>query len=336
MPLLRPILVVDDEPANLALMQSILSADYKLVFATNGRDALAAALKHKPSMILLDVQLPDISGYEVCRQVLAHPASSDCVVIFVTSMSASHDEEYGFQLGAVDYIVKPISAPLVRARVKAHLAMVRLDRLEQSYKEAISMLGEAAHFNDEGTGVHIWRMASYSSALARAAGQDESFCKQLELAASMHDTGKIGIPHKILKKPDKLDDDEWAIMKTHSQLGYDILSRGSSSLFEMAATIALAHHERWDGSGYPLGLRRETIPLEARIVAIADVFDALTMPRPYKVAWPVDKAIDYIRESSGSHFDPWLCKVFVDIVPTIKQLQAHWDEEESQRAHPLA
>ena len=328
----KPILVVDDEPVNLALMQSILSPDYALVFAANGNDALAAARKHKPAMVLLDVQLPDISGYEVCRQLLADPATNDAVVIFVTSMSAPAEEEYGFTLGAVDYIVKPISPSIVRARVKTHLSMVRLDRLEQSYREAISMLGEVAHFNDENTGVHIWRMASYSAALARAAGQTEAYCQQMELAASMHDTGKVGIPHKILKKPGRLDADEWAIMQTHSQLGYDILARGSSGMFEMAATIALSHHEQWDGSGYPQGLAGEQIPLEARIVAIADVFDALTMKRPYKEPWPMEQAIDYIRQSSGQHFDPTLVEAFLGIIPTIAALRTYWETLELQRS----
>jgi putative two-component system response regulator len=330
----KPILVVDDEPANLALMQEILSPDYRLVFAANGRDALLAARKHRPSMVLLDVQLPDISGYEVCKQLLEDPLTNETVVLFVTSMSAPQEEEYGFQLGAVDYIVKPISPSIVRARVKAHLSMVRVDRLEQSYREAISMLGEVAHYNDEGTGVHIWRMAAYSAALARATGQDAQFCLRMELAASMHDTGKIGIPHKILKKPGPLDPDEWVVMKTHSQLGHDILSRGSSGTFEMAASIALAHHEKWDGSGYPRGLAGESIPIEARIVAVADVFDALTMKRPYKDAWPVDKAIQFIRDARGKHFDPRLVDVFLGMVADIDSIRLKWDALESLHAGP--
>ena len=325
---MKPILVVDDEPVNLALMQDILSADYKLVFASNGQDALDAARKHRPSMVLLDVQLPDISGYEVCRKLMADPSTSDIVVLFVTSMSAPKEEEYGFQLGAVDYIVKPFSPSIVKARVKAHLSMVRADRLEQSYREAISMLGEAAHFNDEGTGVHIWRMAAYSTAIAKAAGLDEPFCQRLELAASMHDTGKIGVPHKILKKPGPLDPQEWVVMKTHSQLGHDILARGSSATFEMAASIALSHHEKWDGSGYPNGWIGEAIPIEARIVAIADVFDALTMRRPYKDAWPVHKAIEAIQNGSSKHFDPRLVQVFISIIGIIENIRIHWDKIE--------
>ena len=328
----KPILVVDDEPANLALMQGILSSDYPLVFAANGMDALAAARKHKPCMVLLDVQLPDITGYEVCLQLMEDPLTQDTVVLFVTSMSDPKQEEYGFELGAVDYIVKPISPSVVRARVKAHISMVRMDRLEQSYREAISMLGEAAHFNDEGTGVHIWRMAAYSAALAHATGQDEQFCRRMELASSMHDTGKIGIPHKILKKPGPLDPDEWRIMKTHSQLGHDILSRGSSGTFEMAASIALNHHEKWDGSGYPNGLAGEAIPLEARIVAVADVFDALTMKRPYKAAWAIDKAVGFIRDGRSKHFDPMMVDAFLGMVSTIEDIRARWDVLENAQS----
>ena len=325
-----PILVVDDEPVNLALMREILSDCYTLVFAANGADALAAARKHKPLMVLLDIQLPDISGYEVCRQLMEDPLTRDTVVLFVTSVSDRGKEEQGFALGAVDYIVKPISPSIVLARVKAHLSMVRVDRLEKSYREAISMLGEAAHFNDEDTGVHIWRMAAYCAAIARAAGLDEDSCRHIELAAAMHDTGKIGIPQAILQKPGPLDAAEWDIMKTHSQVGFDILSRGSSETFNMAARIALSHHERWDGSGYPSGLAGEEIPVEARIVAIADVFDALTMKRPYKDAWPQDKAVEMIRQGAGRHFDAELVRVFLNILPEIDAIRAHWNTVELQ------
>jgi putative two-component system response regulator len=325
----RPILVVDDEPANLAVMGEILSGEYPLVFAATGREALEAAKQYKPSLVLLDVQLPDISGHEVCRQLMQDPGSRDTIVLFVTSMSARAEEEYGFALGAVDYLVKPVSPSIVRARVKAHLSLVRLDRLQQSYSEAISMLGEAAHFNDEDTGVHIWRMAAYSRALAQAAGQDADFCALLEPAASMHDTGKIGIPQAILKKPGPLDAEEWKVMKTHSQLGHDILSRGTSDMFVMAASIALAHHEKWDGSGYPKGLRGEAIPLEARLVAIADVFDALTARRPYKEPWPAERAFDYVREARGQHFDPALVDVFLGMRSEIEAIRQFWAAREN-------
>jgi putative two-component system response regulator len=320
------ILVVDDEPINLALMQEILSDSYQLVFATTGLDALAAAIKHQPALVLLDIQLPDIDGYEVCRRLAQSPQCRDAIVLFVTSLSEQAMEEHGFALGAVDYIVKPLAPSIVRARVKAHLSMVRADRLEKSYLEAISMLGEAAHFSDESTGVHIWRMAAYSAAIARRAGNDESFCRHIEHAASMHDTGKIGIPHAILKKPAALTPDEWIVMRTHSQLGHDILSRGTSETFLMAQTIALHHHEKWDGTGYPYGLAGEAIPIEARIVAIADVFDALTMRRPYKEPWPVEKALQTIRDGSGLHFDPALVAVFLAIIPEIEAIRLHWGQ----------
>ena len=325
----RPILIVDDEPANLALMREILSAEYDLVFASTGADALVAARKHQPAMVLLDIQLPDIDGYEVCRQLMADPLTNETVILFVTSMSDRKMEEKGFALGAVDYIVKPINPPIVAARVRAHLSMVRVERLEQSYREAISMLGEAAHFNDEDTGVHIWRMAAYSEALARAAGKSEDYCRDIERAAAMHDTGKIGIPKEILQKPGPLDASEWKVMRTHCQLGRDILVKGTSETFKMAASIAMYHHEKWDGSGYPEGLAGEAIPLEARLVAIADVFDALTMRRPYKEPWSVERALEILREGAGRHFDPHLIDVFFSIIPTIEAIRARWEMPEA-------
>ena len=324
------ILIVDDEPQNLAALQQILACDYDLLFARNGAEAIAAAQKHRPSLILLDIQMPDYNGYAVCRDLKANKLTEGIPVIFVTSLSEVGDESAGFAVGAVDYIIKPFSAAIVSARVRTQLSLVRATSLEQSYLDAIYMLGEAGHFNDNDTGVHTWRMAAYSKALATSCGWSAAGCDLIALAAPLHDTGKIGIPDSVLKKPGRLDKAEWVVMKTHSQIGHDILVRSAAPVFQLAAEIALSHHERWDGSGYPDALAGDAIPEAARIVALADVFDALTMKRPYKEAWPLDKAIATIRQSSNSHFEPRLVESFVSILPRILTIQLAWKERESE------
>ena len=327
-----PILVVDDLPQNLATLQQVLSSQYRLVFARNGAEAIAAAFKHLPSLILLDIEMPDMDGYSVCRSLKADPRTEAIPIIFVTSLSEIGDEAAGFAVGAVDYIIKPFSPAIVLARVRTHLSLVRTTLLEHAYRDAIFMLGEAGHYNDNDTGLHIWRMAAYSAAIAAACGWSAEACHQLELAAPMHDTGKIGIPDAILRKPAKLDPDEWVVMKTHSRIGYEILSTSTAPIFQLAAEIALHHHERFDGSGYPGGLVGEAIPESARIVALADVFDALSMKRPYKEEWPLERIMATNRESTGSHFDPRIVEVFNSILPQILQIKKDWNARESESA----
>jgi putative two-component system response regulator len=324
-----PILCVDDEPANLIVMRQILRDHYKLAYARNGAEALLAATKHLPSLILMDVEMPDMNGYEVCRRLKRDKLTEGIPVIFVTGLVEEGDETAGFDAGGVDYITKPVSAPIVRARVRTHLSLVRAADLEKSHRAAIYMLGEAGHSNDTDTGMHIWRMASYSQALAEASGWDKRRCALIELAAAMHDTGKIGIPDAILKKPGKLDAAEWDIMKTHARLGYDILARNDAPVFKLAAEIALCHHEKWDGSGYPQGLAGEAIPESARIVAVADVFDALSTKRPYKEAWPIERVMATIEQSAGSHLDPQMVARFIKLQPRILEIKAHWEEREA-------
>lgn len=324
---LQTILIVDDEPANLALMQTILADSYRLVFARNGRETLAAITKHQPALVLLDVGLPDIDGYDLCRKIKQLDSAQGLQVIFVTSFTDSTHEEAGFEAGGVDYISKPVLPQIVRARVSAHLSMVRATVLEQSYRDAILMLGQAGHYNDTDTGAHIWRMAAYARLLAQACGWDAEHCTQLELAAPMHDTGKIGIPKDILRKPAPLDAPEWVIMKTHPQIGWDILSMSPAPVFKLAAEVALHHHEKWDGTGYPGGLKGEEIPKSSRIVALADVFDALSMKRPYKDPWPPAKILVYIQAASGAHFEPSLVQIFCDILPQFLGIQALWSKD---------
>ncbi|SCA55251.1 Response regulator receiver modulated metal dependent phosphohydrolase [Candidatus Terasakiella magnetica] len=323
---MKNILAVDDEPNNLQLLRQILKDRYNLHFATNGTKALEAAEKHMPDLILLDIMMPEMNGYEVCKKLKESPKMRSIPVIFVTAMSEIEDEAQGFDVGAVDYLQKPLSGPIVRRRVETHLSLVRVQQLEQSRYEAIGMLSRAGHYNDTDTGQHIWRMAAYARALAEAIGWSTEQAELLELAAPMHDTGKIGIPDSILKAPRALSTDEWVVMKTHTQIGYEILQESSAPLFEMAAEIALHHHEKWDGSGYPSGLSGEDIPLVAQIVAIADVFDALTMKRPYKEAWKSEEALAEILRNKGTHFNPKLVDVFEENYPKIVQLKRKWNQ----------
>jgi putative two-component system response regulator len=324
---MQTILIVDDEPGNLAIMRNILDNDYHLVFARDGKGALAAVLKHQPAMVLLDIGLPDIDGYDLCRQIKKIDTTHNIQIIFVTGYTDIAHETAGFEAGSVDYISKPVSPSVVRARVRAHLSLVRATALEQSHHDAISMLAHAGHYNDTDTGAHIWRMAAYAGALAKAYGWDADSRSQLELAAPMHDTGKLGVPQALLRKPGPLDAEEWVIMKAHTRIGYDILCKSEAPLFKLAAEIALRHHEKWDGSGYPDGWAAKNIPESARIVAVADVFDALSMQRPYKEPWPFEKVAAYIQAQAGTHFDPELVETFSDILPQLRDIQRHWEEK---------
>ncbi len=338
---LTTILIVDDEPDNLKLIQQILSPEYKIRVALNGKEALErAALQPLPELILLDIMMPDITGYEVCQKLKADPKVSHIPVIFVTAMDRDEDETAGLAMGAVDYLLKPISAPILEARVKNHLTLAhrqkacremveaRTKELENNQKSMIHMLGEAGHYNDTDTGVHIWRMAAFARAIAQAAGWPVHQAEMLELAAPMHDTGKIGIPDSILKAPRKLTDEEWVIMRSHTTIGHKILSISKGPLFEMAADIALCHHEKWAGNGYPNGLKGKEIPASARITAIADVFDALTMRRPYKEPWPAERAFETVEKESGAHFDPEFAGLFLSIKEEILDIKALWDQKE--------
>lgn len=324
----KKILVCDDEPNNLKIARQVLKEHYDLMFATSGEKALAAVKEHKPDLILLDIMMPEMSGYEVCSKLKQDKSIAGIPVIFITAMSEEEDEAKGFDAGAVDFIQKPISAPLLLRRVSTHLSLVRANELERSQKQAIFMLGEAGHYNDTDTGVHIWRMASYARLIAENIGWQKEQAEMIEMAAPMHDTGKIGIPDSILKAPRKLTSSEWEVIKEHTTIGFGLLSNSPLPLFKMASEIALCHHEKWNGTGYPLGINGELIPEAARIIAIADVFDALTMKRPYREAWSVEEAAKEIYKGSGIHFDPTLVKVFKQVFPKILAIKEQWDNKE--------
>ena len=323
----RPsILLVDDEPANLHVLKHILHDDYRLLFARDGERALELASSEHPQLILLDVMMPGTTGHEVCTRLKADPRTEAIPVIFVTALANPEDEALGFELGAVDYISKPVSAPIVRARVRTHLSLVRAEVLRQTRLNIVQALGMAAEYKDNETGLHVIRMSHFSRIIALEAGFSAEDAEELLHAAPMHDVGKIGIPDAILQKPGKLDADEWAIMQQHPDIGARIIGEHDASMLQMARRIALGHHEKWDGSGYPAGLAGTDIPVEARIIAIADVFDALTSVRPYKRAWSVDEAVALIREQSGKHFDPHLVNCFLARLDEIIEVRDRWAE----------
>jgi putative two-component system response regulator len=335
----QTILVVDDAPANIDVLSGILSNSYKIKAATNGPKALKIAFSTPPDLILLDIMMPDMDGYEVCRKLKNDPRTKNIPVIFVTAKGEVADETHGFELGAVDYIVKPVSPPIVLARTQAQLALYdqsrvleekvkqRTAELDASRSEIIHRLGRAAEFKDNETGMHVMRMSHYSRIIAKEIGMSDMEADVLLNAAPMHDIGKIGIPDNVLLKPGKLDKDEWALMMKHPEFGATIIGEHENSeLLEMARIVALTHHEKWNGKGYPNGLAGEDIPLVGRIVAIADVFDALTTERPYKDAWPVEKAVNLIQEEAGQHFDPALSEVFVKCLPEILKAKEKYAE----------
>ncbi|GAA3916428.1 two-component system response regulator [Litoribacillus peritrichatus] len=325
------ILLVDDQPNNLQVLKQVLSDEYQLMFATNGEKAIKLAVDRQPNLILLDVMMPDMDGFEVCRRLKSMPETQNIPIIFVTAMSEVENEFKGFGVGAVDYITKPISPSIVRARVETHLSLVRVSELEKTQLQIVHRLGRAAEYKDNETGLHVIRMSHYSVELGRLLGLTEYELDLLLHASPMHDVGKIGVPDHILLKPGKLTDEEWAIMYQHPQIGADIIGDHDSPLLAMAREIALTHHEKWDGSGYPNQLAGEDIPLVGRIVAVADVFDALTTERPYKKAWTVEKALDCLTESTGSHFDPELIPLFKKMMPKVLEIMNCWGEKEEEK-----
>jgi putative two-component system response regulator len=321
------ILLVDDEPTNLQVLKHTLQDHYRLLFARDGAKALELASREKVDLVLLDIMMPGMSGYDVCKRLKAHPATASLPVIFITALSDIADEQLGFELGAVDYITKPFSPVIVNARVRNHLSLVQADALRQTRLQIVQCLGMAAEYKDNETGLHVVRMSHYTRVLARAAGYSEADADELLHAAPMHDVGKIGIPDAILQKPGKLDGDEWSVMRSHAAIGAEIIGEHESGLLKVASTMALQHHEKWDGSGYPNGLAGTQIDLSARIVAIADVFDALTSVRPYKKAWPVEEAIQALRKDAGTHFDPELVPLFVENLSEVLDIKALWSDE---------
>ncbi|MEQ7418851.1 HD domain-containing phosphohydrolase [Xanthomonas campestris pv. campestris] len=323
----RPLLCVDDESSNLATLRQLLRDDYPLVFAKSGGEALDAVARHAPALILLDVELPDMDGYAVARTLKQDPDSTAIPILFVTSRSTEHDERTGLEAGAADYVSRPYSAALLKARIGTHLTLAENARLAQQYRDAIHLLGTAGQGQDADTGAHIWRMAAYARLLAEKVGWPPAQAQLLEDAAPLHDAGKIAVPGSILHKPDSLDEHEREVVRQHPQVGHDLLRHGRGPLFQLAADIALHHHECWDGSGYPQGVAGDAIPEAARIVAVADVFDALCGRRAYKSPWAVEDAMRKLDSMAGKQLEPRLVHAFRDALPQMLKIKDAWDRE---------
>jgi putative two-component system response regulator len=324
------ILIVDDTKENIDVLSGLLIEDYSVKFALNGTMALKIAEKFQPDLILLDVMMPEMDGYETCRRLNGNIVTSDIPVIFVTAKVAIEDEKKGFEVGAVDYITKPIQPMIVKSRIKTHLEIADREKhlqrlvddkvklLNQMNYEIIDILGRASDYKDTETGEHIKRTQEYSYLLAKVYGLSEEKAQLIKKATPMHDLGKIGVPDGILQKRGKLNEEEWEYITKHPKIGFDIMGNQTSKLLKVAKKIALEHHEKWNGAGYPRRLKGNEISLEGRIVSIVDVFDALTSKRPYKEAWPLEKAFQLIKEESGEHFDPNLAEIFLGLKNEIK------------------
>lgn len=327
------ILVVDDTPTNIDVLKGVLQDKYRIKVALNGPKAIDIARKNSDiSMILLDVMMPDMDGYQVCKILKSDALTHNIPIIFITAKSSASDEKQGLALGAVDYISKPIQPDIVKARVKTqmlllnqqkhleHLVEERTKKLQETQLEILQCLGRAAEYKDNETGKHVMRMSEYSRIIADHISENKHWVKLIYLAAPMHDVGKIGIPDEVLLKPGKFEPDEWELMKQHPLIGAQILGADKSEVLSMAREVALSHHEKWDGSGYPNGLQGEDIPLSGRIVAVADVFDALTCKRAYKKAWTFEEASEYILSNAGSHFDPDICEAFSKVQGKFREI----------------
>lgn len=344
-PEVRSVLVIDDTPFNLTLMSAVLSKHYNVQTASSGQQALdmlqSAPL---PDLILLDIMMPAMDGYEVCRHLKTDPATASIPVIFLTANVASDDEEKGFELGAVDYITKPIKQRVVLARIRTHLQLKaaadfledkaaflenevsrRAREIEAIQDVTILAMASLAETRDNETGNHIRRTQFYVRALAERLRSHPRFSgflndhtiKLLFKSVPLHDIGKVGIPDRILLKPGKFTPDEFEIMKTHTTLGRDAIITAERRLgievefLTYAKEVAYSHQEKWDGSGYPEGLAGDAIPISARIMAVADVYDALISRRPYKEPWSHDKAVKLIADNRGTHFDPDIADAFI-------------------------
>ncbi|WP_321531357.1 HD domain-containing phosphohydrolase [uncultured Desulfuromonas sp.] len=319
------ILVVDDDLTNIQVGIRMLKDvdDYQMIFATRGEQALERVKEHDFDLILLDILMQPMDGFEVCRRLKADKATHHIPVVFLTARTDSDSLIQGFELGGVDYVTKPFNAHELCARVKTHLELKRYhDRdIEETQREIILMMSAVCEFKSVETGQHINRVAEISALLARLAGCNGQLCQEIRWAAAMHDVGKVAIPDAILHKPARLTPQEFEIIKTHTVYGHDILRHSTRRLLRCAAVIAHQHHEHWDGSGYPQGLSGEEIDLRGRIVIIADVFDALLQKRAYKPAWSYDEVVDYMRERRGTEFDPRLLDLFFDHINEVVEIE---------------
>ena len=341
------ILIVDDEPANLKLLDKMLASQGygQRILVQDPRETLDRYRETRPDLILLDINMPHLDGFQVMEQL---QAQNDPLLPPIVILTAQHGKDFllrALAAGARDFITKPFDRNelLMRARnlLEAQLAhrlvhdrkavleeMVhqRTQELNETRLQVIRRLGRAAEFRDNETGLHIIRMSKTSALLAHSLGWSSTDCELMLNASPMHDIGKIGIPDNILLKPGKLEPHEWEVMKSHAAIGAELLAGDDSALLRLGREIALAHHEKWDGSGYPNGLAGQAIPESGRIVAVADVFDALTSSRPYKKPWPIEDAVAYMRDNSSKHFDPDVIECFRHCLPEVLSIRDNFAE----------
>ena len=358
--MLPTVLVVDDAPANLSLLAGLLNKSYRVKLAPSGLKALDLARRSVPDLILLDVMMPEMDGYEVCRRLKADPLTARIPVLFLTAMSQPEDEARGFEVGAADFIQKPISPAIVQARVRTHLQIKayqdqlternawlqgelnqRLAQVDQLREATLHVMISFAEFRDEETGNHVRRTQEYVRTLATHLYEQgthdgvltPSAIEHIAKSAPLHDIGKVAIPDHILLKPGRLEPDELIIMRGHAMHGWDMLNRASSRMGDQAdflhhaMDISRHHHEKWDGTGYPDGLAGEDIPLSARLMAVADVYDALISRRPYKDSMSHQRAVDYIHKGCGTHFDPTVVQAFNDSLDKFLHIARTWRDE---------
>ncbi len=317
------ILIVDDEIAGLHTLESILDGQgYQIVMAQNGPEAIKKTQELLPDVILLDVMMPGMDGFEVCRTIRNDPLLAEIPIIMLTALDDRKSLLIGLESGADDYITKPYDRYELRARL---LGITRLNRyrkllneranlevahekLLSAYDATIEGWSHAMDLRDKETEGHTLRVTELSEKLGRIMGISNEELVYMRRGALLHDIGKLGVPDAILLKPDKLTDEEWKIMHQHPQYAYDMIQ--PIEYLRPALDIPLCHHEKWDGSGYPHGLKGTDIPLSARIFAIIDVWDALTSDRPYRLAWEKEKVLEYIKDQSGKHFDPYVVEQF--------------------------
>lgn len=334
---IQTILIVDDTPAGRETLEALLfQQGYQLEFASNGPDTLVMAEKLLPDLILLDVMMPGMSGYEVCEKLRSNPLLAAVPIVMVTALDDQNSRIEGIEAGADDFITKPFNRVELRARVKSILRLNRyrslqeekarltnaLENLHIAYEKTIQGWGRALDLRDDETQGHSRRVAELTEQLATRMNVPDDELIHIRRGAILHDIGKIGIPDHILQKNGPLSEAEWEIMKKHPIYSYNMLS--PIGYLQPAIDIPYAHHERWDGSGYPRGLRQEEIPLAARIFAVVDVWDALNSDRPYRSRWAPEKVIAYLKQQSGKHFDPQVLQAFISLL-----------EEMEQNSHPV-
>jgi putative two-component system response regulator len=341
------ILVVDDDAGVQGMMRRILiRSGYRVHSADGGQAALDKIAVQLPDLIVLDLSMPGIDGFEVATHLKTNPETQKIPILLITGLDTSKNHVKALDIGVNDFLSKTAEPEEILARIRSHLKIKQLNDELNDYRESLEKmvalrtlqlkdasleviwrLTAASEHRDNETGAHIKRMSHYSAAIAKKMGLAKKTVETILYGAPMHDIGKIGIPDRILLKPGKLDDDEWMIMKQHPVIGANILKGSKIGFVRMGAMIAMTHHEKWDGSGYPQGLKAKRIPLAGRIVALADVFDALTSERPYKKAFSIEKANQIIEQGRGHHFDPAVVDAFFAIQDEILELKEQYQDE---------